>query len=530
MKLEKIISGIENIAAKGSLDLEITNVESNSKNIKKNGLFVAIIGFDTDGHNYISEAIENGAIAVMVDKNANLKSLKLPDDITVVVSTNTRKDVAKVACNFYENPSYDFNLIGVTGTKGKTTTTYMIKAILEKKGLKVGLIGTIYNIIGDKIIEESSRTTPDSLELQKLFRRMADEKVDAVVMEVSSQSLKLNRVDGSNFNTVLFTNFYKDHISEKEHPDMEDYFNSKQRIFSLCNKGYINADDFVAYKIQQNFPNSDIQTYAIDNHCNFLAKDITVTNSSVDFKVKIDRINQRIKVGIPGRFSVYNALAAICVTLNFGVTADMIKEALLNIKVPGRSEMIENDKELTIMIDYAHTAESLENILTAVKTYTRGRVISVFGCGGDRDKTKRSLMGEVSGKIADYTIITTDNPRTEEPSEIMQEIEEGIKKTNGKYTCIEKRKEAIKEAILMAKRPDIVVLAGKGHETYQEINGKKYNFDEREIVKDILKNIDELRKEKDGKKSKNTKKKKSNSKKKTEPKKNKKEVEETTEE
>ena len=526
MKLEKILVGIENIAAKGSLNLEIKNVESNSKKIKKNGLFVAIIGFDTDGHQYIQEAIENGAIAVMVDRNANLKSLKLPEDITVIVSQNTRKDIAKVACNFYENPSYEFNLIGITGTKGKTTTTYMIKAILEKQGLKVGLIGTIYNIIGDQIIEESSRTTPDSLELQKLFRKMADAKVDVVVMEVSSQSLKLNRVDGSHFNMVVFTNFYKDHISEKEHTDMEDYFESKQRIFSLCNKGYINADDFVTYKILNQFPNHDIQTYGIDNHCQFLAKDITVTNSSVDFKVKIDRINQRIKVGIPGRFSVYNALAAICVTLNFGVTADMIKEALLNIKVPGRSEMIENDKDLTIMIDYAHTPESLENILTAVKTYTRGKVISVFGCGGDRDKSKRSLMGEASGKIADYTIITSDNPRTEAPMEIINQIEEGMKKTNGKYTCIEKRKEAIQEAILMARRPDIVVLAGKGHETYQEINGKKYRFDEREIVKEILKNLDELRKQKESKKTKKGKKKSSKKMKETKsPKKNSEETE-----
>ena len=306
-------------------------------------------------------------------------------------------------------------------------------------------------------------------------------------MEVSSQSLKLHRVDGCNFDIGVFTNFSEDHISPKEHPDMEDYFNSKLKLFEMCKYGFINADDFRVAKVKKLAKNCEIKTYGIDNTTDLLAKDITVTNASVDFKVKINGRNERIKTDIPGRFSVYNSLAAISVASKFLVTAEEIKEALLEVKVPGRSELVPNKKGLTIMIDYAHSPESLQNILQAVKTYTRGRVISVFGCGGDRDSLKRPIMGEISGNIADFTIITSDNPRTEKPEEIVNQIENGIKKTKGKYIVIVDRKEAIKEAINMANKNDIIVLAGKGHETYQEINGEKYPFDEREIVRKIIK-------------------------------------------
>ena len=254
----------------------------------------------------------------------------------------------------------------------------------------------------------------------------------------------------------------------------------------MCDNGIINVDDLQVSKIPKLFPESNIMTYGIDNYCQVLAKDITITNSYVDFRVKVSDRNERVKVDIPGRFSVYNALAAICVAKKIGVPSDKVIEALAEIKVPGRSEMIPNKKEVPIMIDYAHSPESLQNILSAVKSYTKGKVITVFGCGGDRDKGKRPIMGEVSGKIADFTFITTDNPRTEEPEEIVKEIEEGIKKTKGKYKVVVDRKEAIKEAINMANKQDIIVLAGKGHEPYQEINGKKYPFDERIIVKEII--------------------------------------------
>ncbi|MBR3696834.1 MAG: UDP-N-acetylmuramoyl-L-alanyl-D-glutamate--2,6-diaminopimelate ligase [Clostridia bacterium] len=489
MRLRELINGIPNLKVKGDLDLEIKNIENNSKKVTEDTLFIAIRGFDFDGHKFLDEAIKNGATAVMIDINANLKELKIPDYITVIVSEDTRIGLSVVSCNFYGNPSRKFKLIGVTGTKGKTTTTYMIKSILEKAGYKVGLIGTIENYSGEKSLGRSNRTTPESIELQRMFYKMVQEKVDIVVMEVSSQSLKLNRVYGCDFDIGVFTNFYKDHISLKEHPNMEDYFNSKLKLFTMCKKGFINIDDIKGLKIKRMAKNCSIFTYGINIEADLLGKDITVTNVNVDFRVKINDKNERVKINVPGRFSVYNALAAISVARCFNVTTENIKEGLENISVPGRSELVPNKQELAIMIDYAHTPESLENILSAVKTYTRGRVICVFGCGGDRDKTKRPLMGEVSGRIADFSIVTTDNPRTEHPAQIISEIEAGISKTKGNYIVIEDRREAIKYALKKMNKNDIVILAGKGHETYQEINGEKYPFDERIIVKEILKEI-----------------------------------------
>ena len=490
MELKRILSGLENLKAKGNLDIDITNVSSDSREIKENGMFIAIKGFETDGHKYIDSAIENGASVVMVEEGIDLKSLKIPSNVTLIVSPNTRNALAMCGCNFYDDPSKKFKLIGVTGTKGKTTTTFMIKSILEKQGKKVGLIGTIAIYIGDKKIEDSDRTTPESIKLQKIFADMVKEKVDVVIMEVSSQSLKLDRVAGCDFDIGVFTNLSEDHISEKEHPDMKDYFESKLKLFNMCKTAYVNVDDIYGVKVAKLDNGCDIHTYGIDNYSELLAKDITITNASVDFKVKINNKNERIKVSIPGRFSVYNSLASICVAQKLGATTENIQQALLEVRVPGRSELVDNKKDLVIMIDYAHSPESLENILSAVKSYTKGKVISLFGCGGDRDSGKRPIMGEISGRIADYTIITSDNPRTENPDEIVNEIEKGIKKTNGKYTCIVDRKEAIKHAISIATKRDIIVLAGKGHEPYQEINHEKYPFDERIIVKEI---IDEMK-------------------------------------
>jgi UDP-N-acetylmuramoyl-L-alanyl-D-glutamate--2,6-diaminopimelate ligase len=486
MELKKILNGIENYKSKGDLEIDVLSIEDNSKNVKPGSLFVAIKGYDFDGHNFVEEAIANGATAVILDMNADLKNVKLNSDITVILVQDSRIALAIAACNFYGNASKNFTLIGVTGTKGKTTTTYMIKSILEKMGKKVGLIGTIANYIGDKCLGESSRTTPGSIELQKTFYQMAKEKVDVVVMEVSSQSLKLNRVLGSYFDIGVFTNFSGDHISEKEHSDMNDYFKSKEKLFSMCKKGIANADDFKTSILINDSSKCEFKTYGIDNTCDLLAKDVTITNVSVDYKVKIGSKNERIKVNIPGRFSVYNSLAAIAVCMDLGATIDNIKETMEEITVPGRSELVNNSGDYPIMIDYAHTPESLMCILQAVKTYTRGRVICVFGCGGDRDHEKRPLMGELAGKIADYTIVTTDNPRTENPADIIAEIEAGISKTKGKYEVIVDRKEAIKKAITMMNKKDMVVLAGKGHEKYQEIGKEKFEFDERVIVKEIL--------------------------------------------
>ena len=486
MELKKILAGITNIKVKGDMEQEIAHIECDSRKVKPNSLFVAIKGFDVDGHDFVLQAIENGATAVMLEMSADFKNMTIPSNITVIITDDTRYGLAICSCNFYDNPSKKFKLIGVTGTKGKTTTTYMIKSVLEQAGYKVGIIGTIESAIGDKRIKESARTTPESLELQQLFAYMAKEGADYVVMEVSSQSLKLNRVAGTKFDYAIFTNLYKDHISPKEHPDMDDYFESKLKLFQMAPKGFVNADDFKCNKIKKASPNCEIKTYAVDNKADMLAKDITITNVSVDFKVKINTRNERIKVNIPGRYSVYNALAVISLADAIGIDAEKMKEGLDKVVVPGRNELVSNKADAAVMIDYAHTAESLENILQATKTYTAGKVICVFGCGGDRDREKRPRMGEVAGRLADYTIVTTDNPRTEKPEDIIHEIEEGIAKTKGKYEIEVDRRKAIEKALKMVGKRDIVILAGKGHETYQEINGEKRPFDERIIVKEIL--------------------------------------------
>ena len=486
MNLKNTLIGLEKLKAKGTLDIDITGIENNASKVKAGNMFVAIKGAEADGHDYIQQAIDNGAKAVMIEDGYDFKKINLPEEVTLIMAPNTRVALAIICSNFYNNPSKKFKLIGITGTLGKTTTSFMIKEILEKAGHKVGLIGTIATYINGKKFENNERTTPDSIKLQKIFSKMIEEKVEYVVMEVSSQSLKLHRVDGCNFDIVAFTNFSEDHISKKEHANMEEYFEAKLRLFEMCKTGYTNVDDLYGAKIPNLFPNSNITTYGIDNFANIMARDITVANSYADFKTKLTERNERVKVGIPGRFSVYNALLAIAITKNLGIQAEPIKEALENIKVPGRSEIIENNKDITIMIDYAHTPKSLESILRTAKKYTLGKVICVFGCGGDRDTGKREIMGEISGKIANFTIITSDNPRSEEPQKIIKDIEKGIKKSTKDYKIVEDRKKAIKEAINMAHKRDMVVLAGKGHETYQEINGKKYPFDERKILKDIM--------------------------------------------
>ena len=489
MKLKDLLMGLDGLKARGSLDIDIKNISCNSNEVKDGDLFVAIKGFEYDGHEFINDAIEKGATAVIIEEGCNLKSFKVKSDTVVVMAKDTREALAIISCNFYKNPSRKFKLIGITGTKGKTTTSYMIKEILERAGKKVGLIGTLETCINGKKIKSNERKTPESLELQELFSRMVKEKVEVVVMEVSSQSLKLHRVTGCDFDIAVFTNFSEDHISKIEHPTMEDYLQSKLKLFEMCRVGIVNSDDVQGAKIARTFVNNDITTFGIDNFANVMARDVTVTNTYADFKVKLTDRNERVKVGIPGRFSVYNALAAICVAKKFNVSPDVIKDALLEVRVPGRSEMVDNKLEIPIMIDYAHTPESLENILKAVKIYTRGRVICVFGCGGNRDSTKRPIMGEIAGRTADYTFITTDNARNEKPEDIASQIEAGIKKTKGKYSVILDRKEAIKEAIKMANKMDIVVIAGKGHELYQEINGEKIPFDERKIIKEITNEI-----------------------------------------
>ena len=485
MVLSKILNGIENLKVEGDLNIEVPEIKYDSREVKNGDFFIAIVGFKTDGHEYINSAIENGAKVVAVQKD-KWNGDTVPG-VTFVVADDTRKLMALASCNFYENPSREFKLVGVTGTKGKTTTTYMIKKIMEKAGKKVGLIGTIANMIGEEKVE-ASRTTPESVDLQRLFRKMADEKCDVVVMEVSSHALALDRVLGCNFDIGVFTNLSQDHMDF--HENFDNYLAAKAKLFTMCKDGFINCDDMYARKLMD-IATCTITTYGIDNNPFVSARDIIITNSYSDFKMPFNKVMQRIRVNIPGRFTVYNSLAAICVTIKLGASVENVIEGLEEVRVPGRSEMVPNDRNLTVMVDYAHSPASLESILKAVKAYTKGKVICVFGCGGDRDRTKRPIMGEIAGKNAGYTVITSDNPRTENPKEIVKEIEEGIKKTKGKYIVIVDRKKAIEHAIRQAKRNDIVVIAGKGHETYQEINGEHHHFDDREIASEVMKSLPE---------------------------------------
>lgn len=485
MILSKILNGIEDLKIEGNADVDVPDIKCDSREVQQGDLFVAIVGFKTDGHEYIEKAIENGAKVVAVQRDK--WNGKIFPEVTFIIAEDTRKLMALASCNFYENPSREFKLVGVTGTKGKTTTTYMIKKILEKAGKKVGLIGTIANMIGDEKVE-ASRTTPESVDLQKLFRKMADEKCDVVVMEVSSHALALDRVLGSSFDIGVFTNLSQDHMDF--HENFDNYLAAKAKLFTMCKEGFINCDDMYATKLMS-MATCTITTYGIDNNPFVSARDIIITNSYSDFKMPFNKILQRIRVNIPGRFTVYNSLAAICVAIKLGANVENVIDGLSEVTVPGRSEMVVNNRNLTVMVDYAHSPASLEGILKAVKAYTKGKVICVFGCGGDRDKTKRPIMGEIAGKNAAYTVITSDNPRTEKPEEIVNEIEEGIKKTKGKYIVIVDRKKAIEHAIKMARKNDIVVIAGKGHETYQEINGEHYHFDDREIASEVMKELPE---------------------------------------
>ena len=485
MKLLEVLKGIEGINIKGESEREILGIAYDSRSVKTGDMFIAIVGFKTDGHMYLESAIANGAQVICVEENAQLP--EIPADVTVVSCKNTRQLMALASCNFYSHPSRDFKLIGVTGTKGKTTTTYMIKTILEKSGKKVGLIGTIANMIGDKSVE-ASRTTPESSDLQKLFREMADEKCDVVVMEVSSHSLALDRVLGCSFDMGVYTNLSQDHLDF--HETFDNYLDAKAKLFKMCKEGFVNCDDMYSRKLMEQ-ATCPITTYGIDNNPYVSARDIIITNSYSEFKMSFNRMMQKIKVGIPGRYTVYNALAAICVCAKLGCSVEDMILGLEEVMVPGRSEIVPNTRNLTVMVDYAHTPASLESILRAVKAYTKGRVICVFGCGGDRDRAKRPMMGEIAGKLAAYTVITSDNPRSEEPKAIIDEIEEGIKKTKGKYTVIVDRAKAIDHAIRQAKRNDIVLIAGKGHETYQEINGEKKHFDDKEVALESLKKLPE---------------------------------------
>lgn len=491
MLLNKLISKVEVINKVGNLNLDITNIHSDSRKIKEGGLFVAINGFTKNGIDFIPNAIENGATAIIVEPEVDITSLDVPANMPIISVKNTRKALANIACEFYDNPSKKLKLIGITGTKGKTTTTFMVKSILQKHGLNVGLIGSIAVYINDEKIEDTDRTTPESIEIQKHLAMMVEKNVDVAIIEVSSQAMKLNRVDGCEFEVGLFTNLTEDHISPKEHPNMEDYFNCKLELIKLAKYGVINNDDETVRKVKNLLPNKEIRTFAIHNDADFKVNPDTVviTDSYIDFSILYNGKEEKIEACIPGKFSVYNASGAIAVCSYFGVEADEIREALKDLKVLGRSELVPNKLGLTIMIDYAHTPSSLESILTAVRTYAKGKVICAWGVGGDRDAAKRPVMGKISGRLADYTVLMSDQVRTEDPLKILKEIEVGIIPTGKPYKIIVDRTEGIRYAISIAKPGDIIVIPGLGHDLYLERNGVKYPYDERKV---IAKLIDEM--------------------------------------
>lgn len=485
MLLQYLIEKLEVIDITGSTEVEIKKIEYDSKKIGKEDLFVAINGFKEDGSDYIDEAIKNGARAILLEKDIDA-SKYIKNDVTVIRVENSRKALAIVASVFYDEPAKKLTIVGITGTKGKTTTAYMVRDILLASGKKTGMIGTIYNTYLDKKIE-SSRTSPESLDLQKLLHDMVEAGIEYVVMEVSSHALVLYRVYGITFKVGVFTNLAQEHLDF--HETMENYLEAKLKLFEQSEYAIINGDDIYAPKVIKSLK-TKYATFGLNNDVNITATDVRVNASYVEFKMYVNKILETVHINIPGKFTVYNALAAIGVCSFLNSQMDAILLALADLKVPGRCETVDIGKTFSVVIDYAHNPSSMEQILTNTKKFAKGRIICVFGCGGDRDTSKREVMGELAGKYANFTVITNDNPRNENPKEILKEIENGIKKTHGMYKVIENRTEAIKFAMRIAWKNDIVLLLGKGHETYMEFeNGKKIHFDEREIVKNIASTI-----------------------------------------
>lgn len=479
MLLQYLIENLTDKVIIGDTNIDINKIEYNSQKIESNDVFVAIKGYKEDGNDYIKEAVEKGAVCIVTEDN--LDASKLPN-ITIVRVQNSRIALSLIASKYYDFPARKLKLIGITGTKGKTTTAYMIRDILNASGKKTGMIGTIYNTYGNVCIE-ASRTSPESLDLQKLLKDMVDAQMEYVVMEVSSHSLVLDRVYGLHFAIGIFTNLSQEHLDF--HGTMDNYLLAKSKLFEMCDFALVNGDDIHTPRLKKMIK-CKIATFGLDNAVNITASDVRINNNNVEFKMYVNKMLETIVINIPGRFTVYNALAAIGTCSLLGAQMDAILLALSNIKVPGRSEIIDVPKTFTVMVDYAHNPSSLEAILSSIKKYVKGRIICVFGCGGNRDKEKRPMMGEISGRLADFTVITTDNPRNEDPSIIMKEIEDGVKKTKGLYKIIENRKDAIAFAMRIAWKNDLVLIAGKGHETYQELkNGKRIDFDERKVVKDI---------------------------------------------
>ena len=482
MKCSKLLQHLEYKCRSGSLETEVSAVVNDSRKLVPGCLFLCIKGASFDGHDFAGQAVEKGASVLVVER-----AVDVPDHVTVIEVEDTRYAMALISAAWFGYPAKELTTIAVTGTKGKTTTTYMIRSLLERAGHRVGVIGTIEVIIGDEHITVNN-TTPESYDIHRYFRDMVNAGCDAVVMEASSQGFKLDRTAGIMFDYGLFTNLSPDHIGPNEHADFEEYLSCKAMLFDQCKLGFANIDD-PYFKDITGGAKCPVITFGLDEKADLRAENIELTRDTdflgVDFDLS-GRLTGRVSCGIPGTFNVHNALGAICVADQMGVGLDMINEVLRKFSVKGRVQIIPTGYEYTLIVDYAHNAVALESILNTLRQYKPGRLVSLFGCGGNRSKLRRFEMGEVSGRLADLTVITSDNPRFEEPEDIIADIVTGITPTEGEYITINDRREAISYVMNHALPGDIVILAGKGHETYQEIKGKKYHMSEEEIVADVL--------------------------------------------
>lgn len=484
-KLNKLLERLEYTLVQGRPEAEITEVVYDSRKVTEGCLFVCIKGAVSDGHAYAKEAAEKGAAALLVQEE-----VEAPESVTVIRVEDTRYGLALVSAAWFHYPAEKLKVIGVTGTKGKTTTTYMVKSILEQAGYQVGLIGTIEALIGDQAIP-AKNTTPESYIVQEYFHQMVERGCQCAVMEVSSQGLMMHRTAGILFDMGIFTNIEPDHIGPNEHASFEEYLACKGMLFRQCKTGIVNVDD-AHWKQVTKGHTCELETFGFAPEADLRAEHVQLVKRpgylGVAYQAK-GLVDMEVEIDVPGRFSVYNSLTAIAICRHFQVTEENMKQALKAARVKGRIEMIPVSDEFTLMIDYAHNAMSLESLLGTLKEYHPRRLVCLFGCGGNRSKLRRYEMGEVSGRLADLTIITSDNPRFEKPQDIIDDIKTGINKTTGKYVEIPDRKEAIRYAIANGEPGDVIVLAGKGHEDYQEIKGQKYPMDERVLIQEVLEEL-----------------------------------------
>ncbi len=486
MKLNELIKNINGTVLCGSTDIDITNLTIDSRKAGEGSLFVCIYGIHADGHKFIPSAFENGCRAVICERDTD----NLPEGITAIRVENSREALSQIAKEFYGNPSSQFSLIGVTGTNGKTSTTYFMESVLKTLNKKTGVIGTVeIRYDGEKVpVHLATSTTPDTIELNELFRLMADRGADDVVMEVSSHSLELKKVAGLEFEAAIFTNLTQDHLDF--HGTMENYAHAKAKLFKMCKHGIVNIDDKWSDTII-NAADCPVTTFGIDNPADIRAVNVEHFMDKSTFDVDIEGKTYHFTLHIPGRFSVYNALGVIAASLALGIAPDNILEGINQIKgVPGRIQNVPNDKGFNVIVDYAHSPDGVENILKAVREFTKGRIITVFGCGGDRDRTKRPIMGRLAAELGDISILTSDNPRSEEPMDILKEIEVGVKPVTDSYEMIVDRREAIYRAVALAQPGDSVVIAGKGHEDYEIFKDKTIHFDDVEVAGEALEALD----------------------------------------